>query len=167
MRATAAAFRPFLVGCYWTVLVVAVNTVQAQQEQSQQESSCPLNCGRYGVCVPGVADFLDHPTEPPVSSSSSSSSSGTTSATATAQKPLLAMHQETSRGGFHCHCEPGWTGIECDIEFLSCAGGGAGAEEEEEEEHHHPSFLTSATCTVTINTGAIVKRPGMKMVQHM
>ena len=78
------------------------------QAQEQQQESCPLDCGRHGICTLGVADFLDHPTEP------QSSGDGA--------KPLLAIHQETSRGGFHCQCESGWTSIECNVEFQSCSG---------------------------------------------
>ena len=103
----ATSFRPV---CAAFLVAVASNisnmaTVQAQE---QQQESCPLNCGRYGVCVPGVADFLDHPIEPPQGSGDA--------------KPLLSFHQETSRGGFHCQCESGWTGIECNVEFQSCSG---------------------------------------------
>ena len=96
-----ASFRVRVAYSALLVAVLGMAVVEAQQQEQQQES-CPLDCGRHGVCVLGEADFLDHPTEE-------------------GGDPILAIHQETSRGGFHCQCESGFTGLQCNVEFQSCS----------------------------------------------
>lgn len=99
MEFRVALLRVLIIGLW------AIPTAQSQDQQ-QQEDFCPLECGQRGVCVLGEADFLDHPTESP-----EAGGGGDT---------LLSFHQETSRGGFHCECESGWTGLQCNVEFQSC-----------------------------------------------
>jgi len=79
--------------CY--LIFVALGTALSQN------IPCNNECRNGSICVAGEASFLGHqPTE----------------------GDPLAIHEETNMNGFHCQCQPVWTGLRCDTLFESCEG---------------------------------------------
>ena len=68
---------------------------------SNQSSSCGLNCFDHGICQAGAANFSIHPTK--------------------ANGAPLDIHVETQRNGFHCRCNAGYTGLLCGVKYEDCS----------------------------------------------
>lgn len=70
--------------------------------KAQDDPVCPFECFHDSVCAEGVADFSDHP-EP--------------------NGQPLDFHEEVARGGKHCACPTGYTGLRCARQFETCNDG--------------------------------------------
>ncbi len=68
---------------------------------SSQE--CSINCHPGASCVPGDADFSEHPTD--------------------INGVPFSFLQELSKDGWHCNCTSGMTGIRCNRPYQDCGNG--------------------------------------------
>lgn len=67
---------------------------------SAQEDTCPLTCHPGSVCVIGDADFSPQPKD--------------------SNDIPFEFHKETNKGGWHCDCPEGLTGLRCNRQYQKC-----------------------------------------------